>query len=159
MWKITSDGEKAAPNNLLIESRYRNINRHWRRLTKEKILSKYVFLTFSIFFSHAFLVQRQLYIFFFLHFLEDWGDTQTLESGYKCSTFPHISTFPQALPLFMRPACSPSPSGDGNIQFSTVYPRKFTNIQFHQPFSISRNLRTLKEPTTHIFSYIFNTCV
>ena len=63
------------------------------------------FLTFSIFFSHAFLVQRQLYIFFFLHFLEDWGDTQTLESGYKCSTFPHISTFPQALPLFMSLAC------------------------------------------------------
>ena len=24
-------------------------------------------------------------------FLEDWGDTQTLESGYKCFTFPDIS--------------------------------------------------------------------
>ena len=45
----------------------------------------------------------------------------------------HFRTFPQALPLFMRPACSPSQPGGGNIQFSTsypLYPRKFTNIQF-----------------------------
>ena len=92
MWKITSDGEKAAPNNLLIETRYRNINRHWRRLTKEKILSKYVFFLhfLSFFLTHFWSKDNCIYSFFSISL-----KIEAIPKHLRVVTnVPHFRTFP-----------------------------------------------------------------